>query len=260
MLQNKARSGKFPIPLCASSFNTKDGLKIADYSPFEIGSKYTQTYFPLEYYQIESYQASLPPGLSEFMAVWGSAFCAKLDQIIPALPDGFPKLLGDLTFLHGAKVMNANYNRIDETTGNPLPLANHKYLYYEDGAVDSNVPLDPLLRPDRKVNVVIMWDASWNVRAQPFLNLVAILPAIKDAIPTNPTFPYVFPATPDYPTIIYIPLVKDIKCNSIDPDIDCGTLKFLYTEDEAAKLFELAYYLTMQAKDTIWNVINSLKG
>jgi len=258
--QNKTLSGKFPIPLCTAAFSdSSNGLQFADYSPFEIGSPYTQTYFPMEYYQIENYRSSLPAAINEFMAVWGSAFYARISQIIPDLPDGFQKIMGNLSFLPGAKVVNANYNRIDESTGKPLPLANRRFLYYKDGGIESNTPMEPLLRPERTVNMVIVLDADSAVSTAPFKELITVLPSIKNAIPTNPTFPYVFPSTPDYPTIIFIPLIKS---TGFDPNFDpqnCGTFKFQYTQDEATKLFGLSHYLTMQAKDEIWNVINSLK-
>jgi len=261
VFQNKTLSGKFPIPLCTSAFsNSKDGLKFADFSPFEIGSPYTKTYFPMEFYQIESFQASLPPSINEFMAVWGSAFYARISEIIPDFPAAFDKVLGNLSFLPGAKVMNANYNRMDKITGKALPLANHKYLYYKDGGIASNTPMEPLLRPERKVNMIIVLDADSAVASDPFGQLVTVLPSIKNAIPANPTFPYVFPATKDYPTLVFIPLLKNNEYDpTFDPREDCGTLKFTYTEDDAKLLFGLSHYLTMQAKDTIWKVINSLQ-
>jgi len=259
--RNKALCGKFPIPLFTATFNDSlTDLKFADYSPFEIGSMYTRTYFPLEYYQIENYDAGLPPAINDFMAVWGSAFYAKINEIITDLPEDLNKLFGNLSILPGAKILNANSNMVDPKTGAPLPLANHKYLYYKDGGIQSNTPLEPLLRPERTVDMIIVFNADSQVATQPFAELVKALPVIQKAVPSdtaNVTFPYVFPSTSDYPTIVYIPLIKNAAYGSFDPTT-CGTFKFHYTQEEATDLCGLAHYLTMQAESTIKNVIQSL--
>jgi len=262
IFQSKTLTGKFPIPLCTAAFNDhKNELKFADYSPFEIGSLYTQTYFPIEYYQVENFKASLPPAVNEMMAVWGSAFYARITQIIPDLPADFQRLLGNLTFLLGAKVVNVNYNRIDPATKLPLPLANFRYLYYKDGGIQANTPMEPLIRPERTVNMIIVFNVDSSVSTEPFGELIKAIPQIQAAVPsTTPTFPYVLPSTPYYPTIVYIPLLKNSGFDpNFDPVKDCGTTKFAYSKDDATKLFGLSHYLTMQAKDTIWKVIDSLK-
>ncbi len=111
--ESKALSGKYPIPVCTSAFkdNTKEGLQIADYTPFEIGSTFTRTYYSANDYHIKNYDTSLPPAFGDFMVlnsslsifylrlmklqgIWGSAFYTNIRQVIPDLPTFVEKTIG----------------------------------------------------------------------------------------------------------------------------------------------------------------------
>lgn len=259
--ESKALSGKYPIALCTSVFKHSDPktpFPVVDHTPFDIGSPFLGTFYTQDYYQLENFDHPLPIGLNNFMAVWGSAFYANLAQIIPDMPEVISSRIGTLS-ASGAKVLNANYNRKDPATGALLPLANQRFLYFRDGGVLANVPVAPLLRPERTVELIIAMDCSASVAEKPFNELLKALPEIEPAIPKNPTYPYVFPKTEFYPTIVYIPILRDSNFDRHFDPADCGSFEFTYSKENAQKLHDLVHFHVIKAKDTIWNVINSLK-
>jgi len=142
-------------------------------------------------------------------------------------------------------------------------LANQRYLYYKDGGLLANVPIDPLVRPERTVDMIVVLDTSAAVAEHPFQELANAVPSLKPALPLNTTnvaFPYVSPRTATYPTIIYIPVLKNENFSSTFTPESCGTYKFHYTKEEATDLCGLAHYLTVQAQPPIFNVLNSLEN
>jgi len=218
------------------------------------------TYFSVDDYRL--YAAPTPPLLSQLMGVWGSAFYCTIVELIEeitggTLPEWMTDLLGTASLLNGAQVVNVNYNRTEPTTGQLLPSANQQYIYYRDGGIAANLPIPPMLRPERSVDLIIVLDASNDVAEKPFGELVKAIPSIASKIPTNPTFPYKFEAGTDYPQIVYIPIIQN---NDYDPTFNpevCGTFKFQYDEKLTNSLEGLAYYWTKLAKDMISDSITS---
>lgn len=265
LVGSKTDTGKFPIPVYTACYKDNSStLQWADFTPYEIGSTYLNTYFGPNDFQL--YAAPSPPLLSHLMAVWGSAFYCTFAQLLeqiagPAnkLPDWMYKVLGTSSPLSGAQVVNANYNKVDPVTGKLLPMANQRYIYYRDGGILANLPIPPVLRPERGVNLLIVLDSSATVKDQPFGELVKAIPSIASKIPTNPTYPYTFEAGADHPQIIYIPVLKNDDFNAdFDPLVSCGTFTFEYDESTVNNLQGLAYYWTKLAKGAISQCISQI--
>jgi len=163
--------------------------------------------------------------------------------------------------VQGAQVVNANYNQINPTTGSLLPMANQRYVYYRDGGIIANLPIPPMLRPERGVNLLIVLDASATVKEKPYGELVKALPSIASQIPATPTYPYLFEAGADHPQIVYIPVLKNDAYNpNFDPESSCGTFNFVYDEQTVNNLQGLAYFSTKQAKDMIERCIATVSN
>jgi len=140
-------------------------------------------------------------------------------------------------------------------------MANQRYIYYRDGGIIANLPVPPMLRPERGVNLLIALDTSANVKEKPFGELVKALPSIASQIPTSPTYPYVFEAGPDHPQIVYIPIIKNDGYDpNFDPESSCGTFNFVYEEQTVNSLQGLAYYSTKLAKDMIEKCIANISN
>jgi len=225
-----------------------------------------QTYFKIDDFRIA--KAKPPPKLEQLMGVWGSIFYVTIKEILDTfgvdLPLWMRWMVEKISILPGVEIANVNYNRVNPETGELLPMANQKFIGYRDATVISNVPIPPMLRPERGVDLLVVLDASAFDKNPPpynvFYELVTAVPSIKDAVPAGrPTRPYVFPATKDYPTIIYIPLLVNKEFDPhFDPIKECNTFKFVYDSATTTKLERLAYYWTKQAEQQIWDAVRNL--
>jgi len=261
----KGSSGKFPIPVCSASFlGDDDNFHWVDFTPFEIGSTFLKSFFALDDFRIGN--TTPPPKLSQLMGIWGSIFYAtikeELEEIGITLPEWMRGMVEKTSILHGISVANVNYNRVDPTTGELLPMANQKFIPYRDAGLISNLPIPPMLRPERGVDLLVVFDATAFEHVPPyyeFSELVTAVPALKDVLPKDHTFPCVFPATNDYPTIIYIPAMFNKEYDpAFDPAVECSTFKFQYSAATTTKLEGLAYHMTMRAKQQIWDAVHKL--
>ena len=123
------------------------------------------------------------------MGVWGSAFCATLahyyKEIRPALIgyagfDGLDSLVSgkndDLVKLHPIEPATVpNYvvglkEQLPQTCPESLFKTDHIQLM--DAGMSNNLPIYPLLRPGRDVDVVIAFDASADIQKENWLSVV----------------------------------------------------------------------------------------
>lgn len=122
------------------------------------------------------------------MGVWGSAFCATLShyykEIRPLLKaSGFSKLDDvlsgqddDLVKVHPIDpALIPNFalglkDKLPETV--PESIHTSKHLQLMDAGMSNNLPIYPLLRPGRDVDVIIAFDASADVKTDNWIKVV----------------------------------------------------------------------------------------
>ena len=122
------------------------------------------------------------------MGIWGSAFCATLShyykEIRPILKTaGFAKLDGllsgkdeDLVKVHPidpAVIPNFALglkDKLPETCPESIHTSSHLQLM--DAGMSNNLPIYPLLRPGRNVDVIIAFDASADVKEDNWIKVV----------------------------------------------------------------------------------------
>ena len=157
-------------------------------------------------------------------------------------------------------------------------------MWLRDAGIDYNLPMYPLMRPERNCGVVVVLDASGDLATEPGTELFK---AIRDArtlgrkispefLGLDSTklkevvtlsikdgrFPIVFgnPADPDELCIVYVPCVKQcvklLKNNMLkDYNPELLTTKLDYDEDELTKLHvfgrELGTYVSAGIKEVI---------
>ena len=126
---------------------------------------------------------------SLLLGIWGSAFCATLShyykEIKPALIgmvgfDGINMLLEekneDLVKIHPidpATIPNFVYGmegRLPSTCPDSVFKTNHLQLM--DAGMSNNLPIYPLLRPGRDVDILIAFDASADIQKENWLSVV----------------------------------------------------------------------------------------
>ncbi|KAI1244035.1 hypothetical protein MGN70_013903 [Eutypa lata] len=122
------------------------------------------------------------------MGVFGSAFCATLShyyrEVRPLVKSltGF-SALDEMIYTHNqdlekvhpfdpAQIPNFVYNmegKLRFTT--PTKVANSEYIQLMDAGMSNNLPIYPLLRPGRDIDVIVAFDASADVKTDNWLSV-----------------------------------------------------------------------------------------
>lgn len=122
------------------------------------------------------------------MGIFGSAFCATLSHYYREIRPLVQSLTGfatvdqmisghneDLSKVHPidpATIPNFTYGmegKLRRTT--PTSIYNNEYLQLMDAGMSNNLPIYPLLRPGRNVEVIIAFDASADVKTDNWLSV-----------------------------------------------------------------------------------------
>ncbi|KAJ5081928.1 hypothetical protein NUU61_010192 [Penicillium alfredii] len=141
--------------------------------------------------------SQLPPGeypipelrVPGLMGVWGSAFCATLShyykEIRPLLKGlagfgGIDSLIQgkdkDLVRVHPidpAAIPNYVMGMKDQLPAScPESIFHSKHLRLMDAGMSNNLPIYPLIRPGRNVDVIVAFDASADIKQENWLSVV----------------------------------------------------------------------------------------
>lgn len=123
------------------------------------------------------------------MGIWGSAFCATLShyykEVKPALLGlagfgGLDNLLAqrndDLAKIHPidpATIPNFVYGMEDQLPSScPASIFKTDHFQLMDAGMSNNLPIYPLLRPGRDVDILIAFDASADIKQENWLSVV----------------------------------------------------------------------------------------
>lgn len=270
----KLESGKIPLPIYTAVETTTDNYNWFEFTPYEIGSISLNYYvkpwaFGRKFVDGESKSFSPEQTLGFLMGIFGSAFAANYEEIINSINDNQTRGFYDLVYLltsqpdwkkiriSPAKIRNFMYG-IDESI-----LNNKKYLKLVDAGVAINLPFPPLLKPERKIDLIIVCDFSTNAQSGTELKK-----AEKYAIENNLKFPEIDlkklknnivtvfkdKKDPTVPVVIYCPLIKNHDYSkSFHPSESdfCSTFNFSYTNEEFDKLCGLTKFNITQNKTKI---------
>ncbi|PGG99641.1 phospholipase A2 [Blastomyces parvus] len=127
--------------------------------------------------------------ISVFMGIWGSAFCATLahyyKEVRPVLRglagfDGIDAVLegknDDLIRVHPfdpASIPNFALGLKDQLPITcPESIFKDKELRLMDAGMSNNLPVYPLLRPGRNVDMIVVFDASADIKEENWLSVV----------------------------------------------------------------------------------------
>jgi len=124
--------------------------------------------------------------MSVLLGIWGSAFCATLSHYYKEIRPIFQGLVGfkgideliggkddELSKMHPfdpATIPNFLFNMKDSLPPTcPATIHDAKFLRLMDAGMTNNLPLAPVLRPARKVDIIIAFDASADVKQDNWL-------------------------------------------------------------------------------------------
>lgn len=199
---------------------------------------------------------------------------AALQATLPKLLENFFKDLDE--YIHSSSLSNARLipdlqpNFTYDVDGSPL--ADQETLTMVDAGIAFNLPIPPLLRPARNVDVIIAYDTSSAIASQGAISLRKAeqyarnhdlkFPAI-DYVKAGKQLVSVFkdPNDPEVPTVIYFPLINNPaysstftveKCMATSY---CATTNFDYSVDQVNELAGLAEFTLKQHADVIRKAI-----
>ena len=281
--------GGYPMPIYTCVTTKVDPYEWVECTPFEIGCPYMKSYIPVNAYgrvfkEGESSQYTPPLSLGYFMGMFGSAFDVATSDIVRLVGEELLKDTESLpgfvqAALEGLFKLMVDGNPTDDTRLFPSKMANFGYkvgnhtlkdtkrLTLVDAGIDFNLPFPPLLRNNRNVDIIIVYDCSsdntdfdslkgakdWSIRNKaPFPELDynglenALVRVFKDE------------RHPKAPVIIYFPMKKNPSYNpSFDPEKKsfCATTNFTYSQAQIDLAAGLARYTLLEHEELIKDVI-----
>lgn len=290
-----------PINTAVTPLNsTSSQYEWVEFTPFEVGGcRYLQAFVPVSAFgrRFEnglSVKYAVEPSLGYFLGIFGSAFSfsladvmrveqerilalSKRSKLLPDIsPENFEYLKEEISDLSlSQKRFATKVNNFIYQLENPEFKAQEylnfvkdkEYLEFVDSGMDFNLPFPPLFR--RNVDIIIACDSSADAaqaialkKMQAYATREKIaLPPIGDATEAQ-KFCFVFQdEDPKTPTIIYIPLKKNVAYH---PDFDpaksdfCKTTNFEYTREEFELLSGLAAFNFKSSRSEILEVLKKI--
>ena len=284
-LAPKIKTGRFPFPIF-TAVSQLDGYKYQwlEFSPLYIASSYLNSSikpkaFGAKFYNGTTKNITPEPPLSFLIGIFGSAFSASLKDTIHRLanfsaPKEILKIIHKTedkiskNFWANKKIFPAQVTNFTYGMQNS-PIKNVKQISIVDGGYSCNLPIQPLLQPERKVDIIIILD---NTSAKLMPPAFSLKQAEDEAKRKNQKFPpidYQKAASqnfsvfkdqndPTCPTIIYIPLKKDPTYSQFFNPLNakfCGTTNFFYSKKQAETLAGLTEHIVKKYKDEIWKEV-----
>lgn len=286
--QTFLQNGQRPIPLYAAIIphNGQKEYSWLTFSPFEVTN--TDFYAAVPTW---SYGRKFNKGVSTTFAppltggfllgVWGSAISVSCEEFYNLVLDNLePKAvfaplkkliqamnIGDVR-LFDAQIRNVTYGI------SQFPYATEKRTSVVDAGIDINLPLPPLLTTDRKVDIIIICDASGDVVGAPELKCAETwarennipFPKINyQGITDRPYTIFDDGKGSHTPIIIYIPMVYNPKYSTLfDPQESMGfgqflhTFNFDYSEPQALTLSGLFVEAVHELKTDLIKIIQTV--
>lgn len=263
---------------------TKKPYEWLEFTPHEVGSDYLGGYIPQwafgrKFFNGVSQDFAPPQSLGFLMGIWGSAFAANVKEVLTnfekkikprfllnILQSGAQETIIGRQRLLPAKVYNFTYGMVQ------LPRGQQEMMTLIDAGVHFNLPLPPLLRKERAVDIVVVFDLSGNIKGGGELKKtqdyfakknIKLPPIDYQHIDTQICSIFRDETDPTVPVIIYLPRIKNDRYGSFDPDKDClksfcDTFNFKYNATHVEKLSGLTEFNIKESKDTIIQVIKQV--
>ncbi len=246
-----------------------------EFTPYEFGKTMDETFNPIwslgrKFINGKSKDFAPEQSSGYVMGICSSAYAVPLKRIINELGREMPTKIKKF-----AKKYIKNWGKEDErispaklynpTYGMNAEFGKMKTLTLIDAGLHFNLPFTPLLKPERKIDIIIVCDASSNAngpelrKAERWAREKGLkFPKIDyNVIKKNIINVFKDETDKDVPTIIYMSLVKNIKFNEqFDPVREaqrgfCNTSNFKYTPKQFELLSGLLEYNIIESKEII---------
>jgi len=281
-------TGSMPLPLYTIIAANHFPYQWLEINPFEVTAPQCDAAIPLNSFghAFDNGITTTPlpePSIDEIVGIMGSAFSVNaydlirhslnlflnLEATIP--PDSLPVWRTALdkiitTYLGSTRPLSAlipNFMHGMSTACYPEA----RMLELADAGIDFNLPIIPLLHPERKVNLIIIYDSSMNINGAPELREAEhyarrhgypFPPIDYHDIGNRPVSVFEDITNPACPTIIYMPRIANKRFNKhFDPDdciINgfCSTLNIDYHYGQLYTLMGLSKFTLTEVMPAIW--------
>ncbi|MCK4265350.1 hypothetical protein KAW80_03260 [Candidatus Babeliales bacterium] len=278
--RTKIEDARKPFPIY-TAIEVSNSKKIwTEFTHYEFGSDELGGYIPVWAFGKRFnngrtvHQTTSPEPLCFCQGIWGSAFTASLSEVLDNFENKLPKEIR----INIKNILNVI--RLSNTRMSPALIANYtkglsrspikkkSNMTLVDAGLDFNLPLPALLRNDRKVDIIIVCDASANVDTLTDFK-AAINYANRSGKNYNINYDGVSQKTISVfkgdsrtktPTIIFLPLIKNSEYSqNFDPKTAdyCNTFNFKYTRPQFEKLSGLTKAAVTQNRNKILEIINA---
>ncbi|MFC1894956.1 hypothetical protein ACFLYH_03330 [Candidatus Dependentiae bacterium] len=286
-LTKKINSGNYPFPMfLATSQLNNYKYQWLEFSPYYIASSYLNSSISPWLLGATFYNGKSKNNISELplgvlMGIFGSAFSTNIkDAIHRAINISSLKEIKHILQKTETSIFNQNWANkkifpaqiTNFTFGMPnSPIKDLNTIEVVDGGYSCNLPIQPLLHPQRNIDIIIVLD---NTNQKFSSSAFSLREAETQAREANLKFPPVDykkaqnqsysvfedKSDPKCPIIIYIPLKKDLSYSKdFDPHEKkyCNTTNFFYSSQQAQNLVGLTKHIATKYQNDIWEVIKN---
>jgi phospholipase A2 len=274
--------GSIPLPIYTAVTPNVEPYEWLEFTPFEIGSSYLKAYVPTWAYGRKfkhgrSVNYAAEQSLGYLMGIFGSAFALDIEDVIRHTSEDIASFTNQMPKLLQSAVNHLINDLIESPLDNvrlapsslpnftykttTRPLNKDKTLTLIDAGIHFNLPLPPLLRDERQVDIILVCDASGEIVGCKNLRWVQEYMQAKKL-----NFPPIDFETADKkimsifrdehdatcPIVVYFPRIKNENYSlAFDPETCtdggyCETLNFTYNEKQIQELMGLSEFAVKQ--------------
>jgi len=265
----KIDHGSRPMPLFTAVSVSNHRYQWLEFNPYEVGligqNKYIPSWsFGRHFTKGLSTDYAPEHGIDYLMGIWGSAFTASLGEILGHCSN--KKMLAEVTDISesspGFSVDTISAKLRSEFLKLRLSPAKIKSMEFEespfltlvDAGVDFNLPVPPLLKKERKLDLIIIADFSSNADTGSELKYAheyalkngLKFPKIDYEVMRDSVISVFTDPDPEVPVVIYMPMIKNDNYSKLfDPKEYvksggyCSTFNLCYTPRQFDELFGL---------------------
>lgn len=276
--------GSFPFPLCTAAETSAENHWVT-FSPFNVSSDSLNFSIPTWSFGrkfVAGVSADFAPecSLGFFMGIWGSALSGSVEDMLKiSLNDLHPllynKINAALTISGISDIRLAGVYVHSPLYGYDQSLyrkRNVEHMIFMDAGYICNLPIKPLLKDERLVDIIIVMDASQDVhkgaselkKAEAEIRSQGLpFPVIDySGITTHPVNIFVDPLDPRAPVVIYmLPTKDDMYDPSFDPAKEFMTTyeteHFSYAVKDIEKLVGLIKFNIVSHKNDLVRAIKA---
>lgn len=259
-------NGAMPFPIYTAIIGDEGAYEHSwvEFTPYEVGSTDLRSFIPTwafgrTFTAGTSRDMAAPQKLSYGLGIWGSGMSITVEEFFTTMiAPTLKRSLLDYR-ISPARVANWTLNLKN------CPLNTQKELTLVDAGIDFNVPLPPLLRPERNVDIIIVCDASSSeighelrqAETWAYQNHYPFPPINYNTL-SRASSVHRHPTNAQAPIIIYMPLVKNSRYqNGWDPFATdfTSTFDFSYTQEQVVQLSGLSAFNMLASQEIILDTI-----